>query len=330
MKVLAGDEISRELWDNFISSNPFTTPFQTPRFDDFYNSVTNHSADVFAVDDEGSIVSLMVVTFQKEKGLKSFLSGRIIVYGGPVLKENTYTGISLITAEIKRKYKKKAVYIEIRNLKDYSNYFTEFESAGWKYIPYLNFRVLCSSESVIWSNLNRLRKRQIKRSIANNVHIGVAKGITEVKELYNLLYELYTNKIGKPIFSENFFTGLFKSGLCKVFIVKAGNKIIGGHICLYDENVIYDWYGCGLDKEYRDYAPSTMAVYAALLDGAFYNLKYFDFMGAGTPGEKYGVRDFKEQFGGEKVEYGRYRIILRPALFYLGKFGIKLLSKLKD
>lgn len=50
----------------------------------------------------------------------------------------------------------------------------------------------------------------------------------------------------------------------------------------------------------------------------------FDFMGAGKPNKPYGVREFKKRFGGELVEYGRYRLICKKKYFNLGKFVMKL------
>jgi len=58
-------------------------------------------------------------------------------------------------------------------------------------------------------------------------------------------------------------------------------------------------------------------------------LKLVDFMGAGKPDQKYGVRDFKLQFGGDLVEHGRFKQINNKFLYNLGIFGLKILSKFK-
>jgi lipid II:glycine glycyltransferase (peptidoglycan interpeptide bridge formation enzyme) len=49
-------------------------------------------------------------------------------------------------------------------------------------------------------------------------------------------------------------------------------------------------------------------------------------MGAGIPDRPYGVRDFKMEFGGEVVEYGRYLCIRKPVLYKIGKWGVKILK----
>jgi lipid II:glycine glycyltransferase (peptidoglycan interpeptide bridge formation enzyme) len=52
----------------------------------------------------------------------------------------------------------------------------------------------------------------------------------------------------------------------------------------------------------------------------------FDFMGAGSPDQPYGVRDFKAEFGGELVEHGRFLCIRKPMLYWIGKMGVKWLK----
>ena len=56
------------------------------------------------------------------------------------------------------------------------------------------------------------------------------------------------------------------------------------------------------------------------------HIPLFDFMGAGKPDEPYGVRDFKMEFGGEQVEYGRFLYLRKPMLFAIGKLGVKWLK----
>jgi lipid II:glycine glycyltransferase (peptidoglycan interpeptide bridge formation enzyme) len=49
-------------------------------------------------------------------------------------------------------------------------------------------------------------------------------------------------------------------------------------------------------------------------------------MGAGKPGDGYGVREFKSEFGGELVEHGRFLYVCKPQLYVLGKFMVRRLK----
>jgi serine/alanine adding enzyme len=330
MKVLLNNEIPRKQWRDFADQNPLATPFQTPEYFDFYSNLQNLSAKVIAIEDKGELLSLCVISFQKEDGIKGWFSNRAIIYGGPIIKKDSDEAVSLLLQVIKKQIKGNAIYVETRNLNDYLEFKINFIKAGWQYKPYINYIVTCVDKDIIWSNLNRSRKRQIKKAQSNDVVIVEDATLQDVEDLYNILYEVYKKKIGKPLFNWDFFRVMYKSDFCKVIIVKADKKVIGGHFCLLYKDVIYDWYGCGLDIEYKEFAPSTMVVYAGLLYGAKHNFKYFDFMGAGSPTESYGVRGFKAQFGGEQVEYGRFRLILKPVLFRIGEAGIRLLSRMKS
>ena len=63
--------------------------------------------------------------------------------------------------------------------------------------------------------------------------------------------------------------------------------------------------------------------------GIVNGIKVFDWLGAGKPNKEYGVRDFKLEYGGKVVEFGRYEKIHKPFLMEIGKIGLKLWQKLK-
>jgi hypothetical protein len=72
-----------------------------------------------------------------------------------------------------------------------------------------------------------------------------------------------------------------------------------------------------------------MATYAAMEYALQHGIVFFDFMGAGSPNEAYGVREFKSRFGGEEVEHGRFIVVLNQIKYNLGKFGLKFLNFMK-
>ena len=69
-----------------------------------------------------------------------------------------------------------------------------------------------------------------------------------------------------------------------------------------------------------------MATYAAIEYAKQKDIPIFDFMGAGVPDKPYGVRDFKMEFGGEAVEFGRYLYVRKPLLYKIGKLGVNILK----
>jgi lipid II:glycine glycyltransferase (peptidoglycan interpeptide bridge formation enzyme) len=97
---------------------------------------------------------------------------------------------------------------------------------------------------------------------------------------------------------------------------------------ILEGKVIYEMFVAGKDGQYKDIYPSILATYAAMKYANEHSIKRFDFMGAGKPDEAYGVREFKEKFGGELVEHGRFLCVLHPLLYKIGKLGVYVLKKL--
>lgn len=330
MKVLLNEDVSIEQWESLYLSNTFSSPFQSRSFYDLFNSIKGLSANVFACEKNNEIIALCVVTLQKEKGIKGYFSRRAIIYGGPLLSLNNLQAVDTLLEKIKAYYKKKAIYIEIRNYFDFSEYLNIFNKLGFQYLSWLNYQVATLSIEEIKRNMSSSRLRQIKKAIKNGVIWKEASSIEEVKAFYNILCELYKNKIKKPLLPESFFLEFYKQKIGKYLLVAYQNKIIGGIMCpVAPAKCIYEFYICGLDNEYKEQYPSVMATWAAIEYANIKGIPMFDFMGAGNPREDYGVREFKARFGGNEVNYGRFIYILNPILYNLGKIGLNILQKIK-
>jgi len=146
--------------------------------------------------------------------------------------------------------------------------------------------------------------------------------------MFTAFLELYKKRVKLPIPSLNYFLGLFKNDIIKVFVVKHNGKIIGGSFCPYlQKKAIYTYYYCGLRDYHKKIFPTNLAVFAVMEYAMENNIAMIDFMGAGRTDQKYGVRDYKSQFGGELVEHGRFNKVLNPFLNNIGKLGLKIMAK---
>lgn len=326
MKIII-NKLSEENWQDLLANSSNSSPFQTPKYYNFFNSIEGFSSDVFAVEAKGEYTSLMVVTIQKEKGIKSIFSKRGIVYGGPVF--NSLTSLSLLLKEVKNYYSNNLIYIETRNFFDYSKANSVFMEHNFEYVPWLNFHLNTSNEDDMKKNISSSRLRQIKKSIKNGVIWKEASNLDEVNKFYEILHELYVKKIKKPLLPKSFFEEFYNQGIGKYLLIIFEGNVIGGIMCpVFSNKSIYEFYIAGKDKEYKNQYPSVMATWAAMEYANQNSIAIFDFMGAGSPSEDYGVRDFKSRFGGTEVEYGRFKLILDPIKYKLGVFGLKILSKI--
>jgi len=330
MNLLLNNSINTAQWQKLLESSPFASPFQTPEYYNFFNSISGFSADVFAVEQTEEIKALVSVSLQKEKGIKGYFSRRAIIYGGPVFFENSNKELSFLLQETAKYYRAKAIYLEIRNFFDYSAYKTIFEQAGFNYIPWLNFHLATDSLENEKMNISSSRMRQIKKAIKAGAFWREAESEKEIKDFYEILLDLYQSKIKKPLPTFEFFQKFYSKKAGKYLLVFLDEKVIGGIMCPVLQNkAIYEFYVCGLDREYKDQYPSVMATWAAIEYALQNYLPLFDFMGAGSPNESYGVREFKARFGGKQVEHGRFIKVLNPALYSIGKMGLNMLYKIK-
>ncbi len=325
MEVLLNDSIPVKSWNEFLSSNEYATPFQSYEFYRLFNSIGNMSAFAVAVLDSDCIKALAVITLQKEPGFKGYFSRRAIIYGGPLIYDSNQETLAILLAEVLKITKNKSIYVEIRNLSDYSEHAGIFLQNGYKYIPYLNFHVSTVNMDSMDSLSSKSLRREIRIALRNGVTYKAANNLEEVKIFYNILESLYKLKVKKPLMPLEFFTEFYNKALGKFILVWFKGQIIGGVMfVIFKNKSVYEFFKCGLDKEYKNQYPSVMATWAAIEYAIHNNIPLFDFMGAGRPGKEYGVRNFKARFGGELTEPGRYLKIHSPFLYEIGRQALKI------
>lgn len=335
IQILTYNEINKQQWQLLIEQSATATWFQTPEAYEFYASVDDVQAFVYGISEDDRFVGLVVgyTTIEKCK-FKQHFTARSIIVGGPLIADNISN--EALTALLKAvramesngqsPIANRPIYIETRNFHDYSRWKSVFESAGFAYQEHYDIHVHCSAQH----RLSERRQRELKRAIKNGATVVEAQTEQEIRDWYQILHRLYREKVRTPLFSEDFFLQFHRNGVGKYLLVKYEGKVIGGMMCpILDGKAIYEWYVCGLDEEYRDLCPSVVATHAAIEYAKNHGLQLFDFMGAGVPDQPYGVRDFKMEFGGELLEYGRFLYIRKPLLYWIGKMGVKWLKKKK-
>lgn len=331
-------EIDIDKWRKFVASHKNGNIFQMPEMFNVFKMTQNYEPLIVSVLDENkNILGILVAVIQKE--YSSFLgnfTARSIVWGGPLVSNNS----PMILQEILRAYNrivgKKAIYSQFRNLwaqtEEEKMIFYNFK---FHFENHLNIIVeLKKAKEELFQNLHSSKRRQIRKAYKLNVSIHEIVKEHELKYLYYILKDLYRKKVKKPLPPLNLFLNLFfilnKQNMIKVFAVKYHDKIIGGIICpISFKKTIYEFYICSDDK-FKKLYPSVLATWAAIKWGCENGVSKFDFLGAGKPNTNYGVRDFKLKFGGRLVNYGRYEKINRPFLMQLGKSGLKIWQYLKQ
>jgi len=304
--------------------------FQSEIMLEFWKSLDSFQALKVVKSNGDEEIGRLVGLVFNEEGIKGYLSRRCIVWGGPVIADAVENKTEICESLLKsflEEVKGKAIFIEFRNLFDCGQYRQVFEKYGFVFSEHLNFVNELSEDSLTKKVISESKIRQIKKSIKAGAEIVVSSDENEIIEYYGLLAELYRTKVKTPLPNVDYFLNFAKFGIGVYLLIRYEGKIIGGLMGGVYDGVIYEMYVCGEDGKYKDIYPSVLATYAAIEYGVHNGLKYFDFLGAGKPDEDYGVREFKSKFGGQLVNYGRFKLILNKPLYKIGELGVKLMKK---
>ena len=331
IQILTYNQIDRQQWNELVKTSETGTWFQSPEAYDFYASLpTLMEPFVYALESNQKLCAVCVGYVTKEPNpIAQFFTRRAIIVGGPVVAADCARGdVMDLLYTIRKDLQSKAIYIETRNFNDFSPWKEAFSTAGFTYKPHLNFHFDCTDREEMFARLSETRKRQINKAQKNGVVIEQAQTEQEITDWYAILLDLYRRKVKTPLFPLSFFLEFFRQKRGIYLLVQMDGKVIGGIMCpIKEQQCIYEWFVCGMDNQYKPLSPSVMATWAAMEYAYTHHLARFDIMGAGEPGIPYGVRDFKAEFGGQLVEYGRFLFICKPMLYRLGSWGVKLLKR---
>jgi len=323
------------------------TIFQSPQmFELFQNTEKFEPLVLGALDENDQLCGVLLgVHIHEKSGWGKLLSSRFVVYAGPLIigdanqKRNC---LDLLLGELVKQTRRKAIFIQFRNFFSWEGYLDVFEKHGFLLLDRLNYIVRLTANGQRLTEMSESRRRQIRKGLESGAEIIEPENIEQVREFYDILYKLYRYKVRKPLAHWSFFENFYKQTLPRpsspaprpdigiIRLIRYKNKIIGGILApVFTNKCIYEWYVCGLDREYKAQYPSVLATWAAIDYAAQNGIECFDFMGVGRPNIPYGVRDFKARFGGEEVNYGRLTRINNRLLYHIAELGYNVLALFK-
>ncbi|MCX6278921.1 MAG: GNAT family N-acetyltransferase, partial [Bacteroidetes bacterium] len=259
---------------------------------------------------------------------------RILIQGGPVIAKSLPNHADILRALLKflkLQIPRKTVFLEIRNLHQWSEEAAIFHELGFVWHDHLNDILPIHLKNQVISAIKPAKQRQIRRGLENGAIIRPAASVGEVEEFFRLLSDLYKKTIRKPIppltFFINFYHQMQPENKGVILIVSFKEQVIGGMVCPFSgHHTVHEWYICSVHDKLKHLYPGVLATWAGIdfaITNKFHN---FDFMGIGAPQKPYGVRTFKTKFGGEIINFGRWQLIHNKFLYSLGIFGYNLLK----
>ena len=329
------DSLKKEDWDRFVYHNPNGNVFQTPEMFEVYKKTRRYEPIFLSVVDESDniLAGLLAVVIKEFNGFIGSFSARSIIQGGPLFLESEggVTAASLLMQKYDEIAKRKALYTQIRMLHDAQPLSLLLKENDYVYEDHLNFLVdLTKTKEELWAGLSKSRRRFIRKAREKGVTVEEIKDRNIVSPFYDLLQNTYKNaKI--PLADVSLFQSSFdlltSKNLLKFFLAKYKDEYIGGIMTPIYKGVITEWYVTG-SREHSKLYPSDMVSWYPIEWGSENGYRAFDFGGAGKPNEEYGVRDFKKQFGGKLVNYGRYTKVYSPLKMRIAEKGLSIYRKI--
>lgn len=330
MKIITNQKIINFIeLEKFVLDHPYGNFFQSTKAFHFFKSVENYDPILIVALDRAKVVgSLLAVITKEGKGLRGYFSRRLIVWGGPLVKDDRSDIWSELLKKLDELISRRTIYAEFRNFRDLSIKKKIFEKERYQFNEHLNYIVSISTLQEAKDRLSKSKKRQINKSFKSGAEFFLPDKLEHIESFYTILHRLYIDKIKKPLPPFSFFSKFFKDpSLGRYLLIKYNAEIIGGIMCPVYKNTIYEWFVCGKDNEIPDVYPSVLATWSAIQYAAYTGISNFDFMGAGRPDVVYGVREFKSKFGGEMVNFGRFVRINQKLHYQIGKLGLEILKK---
>ena len=131
---------NKQSWHDFVQNHPHGNIFHTPEMVDVYEiSPKCKSLVIVCIDESEKIVGLLTALIHREyEGLLGKLTERAIVYGGPLVTDNSPEIAELIIGKLDQLCGKKIVYSQYRNLWDVKIYNDTFSKLGYAFEEHLD------------------------------------------------------------------------------------------------------------------------------------------------------------------------------------------------
>lgn len=323
------DSVDREKWDNFILNHPNGNIFQSSRMAEVYNLTKNYEPISLAAIDSSSeeiLAIVQAVIVRDAPGFIGSISSRSIINGGPIFIENKkgFEAVTELLSYYEHLLQNRAIYTQIRNIWETENVLNTLEDLGYQYEPHLNYLInLDRSTEEIWKDIHKPRRKGINRAEKIGVKVRKVVDKSEIKECYRLFEETYKNvrlPLADILLFESAYEIFFDAGLIDFYLATLEGEVVGSRVVLKYRGTVHDWYAGS--KQNTNYVNEAI-VWHMMCEYAGKE-KIFDFGGAGHPDKPYGVREFKKRFGGEEVEYGRYKKVHNKSREELMKSGLKI------
>ena len=320
-------------WDNYVKSHPEGNLFQSPGM--YYTYLATRDWEpvvLFARDIHGELKGVLLSVIQREHGiLVRAVTARAVIFGGPLADD--HDTLTALLATYRTRIKGRAIYTQVRNFRTPGDDIKAlFKAEAFSYEEHLNIRVdLTVSQQEFWKGIKQNRKAGINKARKQGFRFYVTREERVIEPFHELLRSTYKVN-GLPYPDISFFRSLSRHLPDELLWFVLEKDGIPGIILasFISGGTLYIFYP-GIDQSpaFLRMRPVDLFYYEVMRWGQDNGVRMLDWMGAGKPGKEYGVRYFKQQYGGELFSPGRFEAVHRPLLMMTGRAGVALLKLVK-
>lgn len=315
-------------WRTLVGREPKANVFHTPEMYQVFQRARGHRPALWAATGlDGSPLAMFVpVEITLFGGLLRSWTSRAVAYGGLLWVEHPMAepAVRALLSAYVRENRGRMLLTELRHVSDATEVRSVLDATGFTREGHLNFLIrLDRSQADLWRELSASARQRIRRAERRGVQVEEVTDARGEEEAYRLLESVY-RRVGIPLPNRSLFQAassiLGPRRMLVLLIARVEGRAIGARFLLLHGNRMLDWYA-GSDREFSSYSPNEMLVWSAFRWAHERGLEVFDFGGAGRPGERYGVREFKAKFGGQLVDLGRHLLIQAPLRLRVSRSG---------
>jgi lipid II:glycine glycyltransferase (peptidoglycan interpeptide bridge formation enzyme) len=329
MDFIITDTLDKTVWRDFVDQHPQGNIFQTPEMFEVFSRASGYQPELrAAIGTDGQVLALLVpVQVSLKNGLLRRLTTRSIAYGSTLCTPDAAgkEALKALLSDYTKKAGRDGLFTELRHLSDLSVYQPIFTQCGFGYEEHLNYLIgLDCTKDEVFNRIGARTRKHIRRALnKGEIVVDEVSDLGQIKTIYELIKKSYLEAhipLASISLFEAAFEVLYPQKMIKFSLARIGDTYIASSVELLYKDIIYGWYG-GVDRAFSNYTPTEVLTWRILEWGAENGYRTYDFGGAGSPREKYGVRDFKSKFGGDLVCFGRNTCVHDPVLLRLSTAG---------
>lgn len=327
MQILDQNRIDHSKWDDYVENHQHGTIFHSKHLFAVYDKTPGlEPFALFCVSDSGIISGMLLAYYHTvSHGVLAPFSRRTVLLNAPIADDDYC--LDLLLKELVRKVAFRSIYLEVRNHYDLDNSLKVYEKYKFTYDQHLNILVdLSKDEEQLWQEVSSRRRREVNKAVKEGFEFRVNDELVRTS-LYPILQEIY-QRAKLPLHSQLYFESIYKlpSSCHEVIGLLKDNVVVGAMLVLKHKKTVYTLFG-GSREEYFKQRPNDLLFWSALLWAKAEGYCTFDWLGAGHPDKPYGVRDWKKQYGGEFVNYGRIYYYPNKLLYLIAEKAFSFYRK---